>query len=133
MPGKRLNKRTNKPKTTYHQYFSYALKRKIVNDILMGITTKQEAKIKHDIRSNSTINNWIRKFAHLNYEPNSKYPMKQTPKEKINELEAQIKELEDAKYVLNLVIDYADETFKTDIRKKLLPQSLKRFKKDRKK
>jgi len=99
----------------------------------MGITTKQEAKIKHGISSNNTINTWIRKFAHLNYEPNSKYPMKQTPKEKIKELEARIKELEDAKYVLNLVIDFADESFKTDIRKKLLPQSLKKFKKDKKK
>jgi hypothetical protein len=50
--------------------------------------------------------------------------MKQSPEEKIKELEARIEELENAKIVLNIAIDIADEEFGTQIRKKYLPQSL---------
>ena len=55
--------------------------------------------------------------------------MKQSPEEKIKELQARIEELENAKIVLNIAIDIADEEFGTQIRKKYLPQSLAAAKK----
>ena len=55
--------------------------------------------------------------------------MKQSPEEKIKELQARIEELENAKIVLNIAIDIADEEFGTEIRKKYLPQSLAASKK----
>ena len=50
--------------------------------------------------------------------------MKQPPQEKIKELQMRVEELENAKIVLNTVIDIADEQFGTQIRKKFLAQQL---------
>ena len=55
--------------------------------------------------------------------------MKQSPEEKIKELQMRIEELENAQIVLNTVIDIADETLGTEIRKKYLPQRLAALKK----
>jgi transposase-like protein len=119
----------NITKPRIRKKYSYALKRKVVNEIMLGITTKQEAKVKYSISSTQSINCWLRKYALVNYDRDKIYPMKQTPKERIKELEARIKELEDDKYILNTTIDVIDEMYNTDIRKKYLPQSLKKFKK----
>lgn len=115
-------------KRTYNKY-SYALKRKIVNDILKGILSKEEAMLRYGIRSRQSINYWLSKFGLLNYRNQKNYGMKQSPKEKIKELQARIEELENAKIVLNTVIDIADETLGTEIRKKYLPQQLAASKK----
>mgnify|MGYP000023224298 CR=1 FL=1 len=123
------SKNTTKPQK--RNKYSYALKRKVVNEIMLGITTKQEAKAKYGISSTQSINRWLRKFALVNYDKDKIYPMKQTPKERIKELEARIKELEDDKIILNTTIDVIDEMYNTDIRKKFLPQSLKKFKKNK--
>ena len=50
--------------------------------------------------------------------------MKQTPQERIKQLQMWVEELENAQIVLNTVIDIADEEFGTEIRKKHLPQQL---------
>ena len=110
-------------KRTYNKY-SYALKRKIVNDILKGILSKEEAMLRYGISSRQSINYWLSKYGLLNYRNQKNYGMKQSPEEKIKELEARIEELENAKIVLNIAIDIADEEFGTQIRKKYLPQSL---------
>ena len=115
-------------KRTYNKY-SYALKRKIVNDILKGILSKEEAMLRYGIRSRQSINYWLSKYGLLNYRNQKYYGMKQSPEEKIKELEARIEELENAKIVLNIAIDIADEEFGTEIRKKYLPQSLAASKK----
>ena len=115
-------------KRTYTKY-AYALKRKIVNDILKGILSKEEAMLRYGIRSRQSINYWLSKYGLLNYRNQKNYGMKQSPEEKIKELEARIEELENAKIVLNIAIDIADEEFGTEIRKKYLPQSLAASKK----
>lgn len=130
MKNKRTKKTTKKKK---RKFYSYALKRKIVNEIMLGITTKQEAKLKYAISSTQSINYWIRKYASLNYDRDKIYPMKKTPAERIKELEARIKELEDDKFILNTTNDVIDDLYKTDIRKKYLLQSLKKFRKNKNK
>ena len=115
-------------KKTYNKY-SYALKRKIVNDILKGILSKEEAMLRYGIKSRQSINYWLSKYGLLNYRQQKNYGMKQSPEEKIKELQARIEELENAQYVLNIAIDIADETMGTQIRKKYLPQSLAAAKK----
>ena len=110
----------SKKKRTYNKY-SYALKRKIVNDILKGILSKEEAMLRYGIKSRQSINYWLSKYGLLNYRNQKNYGMKQSPEERIKELQARIEELENAKIVLNTVIDIADETLGTEIRKKSIP------------
>ena len=130
---KKSNKKisTKSEKKRYYNKYSYALKRKVVNDILKGILSKEEAMLRYGIRSRQSINYWLSKYGLLNYRKQKNYGMKQSPEEKIKELEARIEELENAKIVLNIAIDIADEEFGTEIRKKYLPQSLAASKKHR--
>ncbi len=123
---KKTNKRIStkrEKKRTYTKY-TYALKRKIVNDILKGILSKEEAMLRYGIRSRQSVNYWISKYGLLNYRNQKNYGMKQTPQERIKELQMRVEELENGQIVLNTVIDIADEEFGTQIRKKYLPQQL---------
>ena len=116
----RTNSRTCLPNGTrkkHYNKYSYSLKRKVVNDILKGILTKEEAMLKYGIRSRQSINHWLNKYSLLNYRNQKNYGMKQSPEEKIKELKARIEELESDKIILNTVIDIADEMFNTNIRK----------------
>ena len=62
-------------KKTYNKY-SYALKRKIVNDILKGILSKEEAMLRYGIKSRQSINYWLFKFGLLNYRNQKNYGIK---------------------------------------------------------
>lgn len=115
---------------TYKKY-SYDLKRRIVNDILQGIISKEEAMLKYGIKSRQSINYWLSKYSLLNYRSQKNYGMKESLEQKVKRLEAKNEELESSLIILNMVIDIADEQFKTNIRKKHLPQQLKDFKKHR--
>lgn len=117
------------PKGNAYNFYSYALKRKVVDQILKGVLTKEEALIRYGIRSRQSINYWIKKYSSLNYRINKDYGMKESPEEKIKRLEAEIEALEAEKIVLNIAIDIADEQFNAQIRKKFLPQQLAKFKK----
>ena len=121
--------RTNSRRKRHYNKYSYALKRKVVNDIMKGILSKEEAMLKYGIRSRQSINDWLNKYSLLNYRNQKNYGMKQSPEEKIKELKARIEELETDKIILNTVIDIADEMFNSNIRKKHLPQQLKDYKK----
>ena len=112
-----------------YRFYSYSLKRQVVNDILKGILSKEEALLRYGIRSRQSINDWIRKYSLLNYRKEKNYGMKQSPSERIKELESRVLELENAQIILNTVIDIADEELGSEIRKKYLPQQLKSYKK----
>ncbi len=77
--------------------------------------------LRYGIRSRQSINYWISKYGLLNYRNQKNYGMKQTPQERIKELQMRVEELENAQIVLNTVIDIADEEFGTEIRKKACP------------
>ena len=127
--NKNFTKEGLSPKGKASYFYSYALKRKVVDEIMKGVLTKEEALIRYGIRSRQSINYWIKKYSSLNYIINKDYGMKESPKEKIKRLEAEIESLKEEKIILNIAIDIADEEFKTQIRKKYLPQQLKKFKK----
>ena len=120
----------SKKKKVYNKY-SYDLKRRVVNDILLGIISKEEAMLKYGIRSRQSINYWLSKYSLLNYRKQKNYGMKESLIDKVKRLERENEELKSDKIILNTVIDIADEQFKTNIRKKYLPQQLKEFKKHR--
>ena len=117
-------------RSSYNKY-SYSLKRRIVNDILKGIISKEEAMLKYGIKSRQSINYWLSKYSSLNYRNQKNYGMKESLEQKVKRLEARAEELENSVIILNLVIDIADEQFNTNIRKKHLPQQWKDFKKHR--
>jgi len=120
----------SKKKKVYNKY-SYDLKRRVVNDILLGIISKEEAMLKYGIRSRQSINYWLSKYSLLNYRKQKNYGMKESLIDKVKRLERENEELKSDKIILNTVIDIADEQFKTNIRKKYLPRQLKEFKKHR--
>lgn len=120
----------NRSTKTYKKY-SYNLKRRIVNDILKGIISKEEAMLKYGIKSRQSINYWLSQYSLLNYRNQKNYGMKESLEDKVKRLEARNQELENSVIVLNTVIDIADQQFNTNIRKKYLPQQLKDFKKHR--
>ena len=111
--------------------YSYALKRKIVSEIMEGILSKEEALMRYGIRSRQSINYWLKQYSLLNYRKQKDYGMKESPAEKIKRLEKEIELLKEEKIILNIAIDIADEDHKTNIRKKYLPQQLSAYKKHR--
>ena len=115
-------------KRNYNKY-AYALKRRVVNDIMKGIISKEEAMLKYNIRSRQSINFWMSKYSLLNYRNQKNYGMKESLEEKVKRLELENEALTEDKIILNMAIDIADEQFNTHIRKKFLPQQLKDFKK----
>ena len=104
--------------------YSYALKRKIVYEVDKGILSINQAREKYGIRGKSLIYTWIRKYGLLHYEPSKSYKMKQSPQERIKELQKRIEELELDKDIL-LDIQEAFEEEGVDV-KKYLPEQLRR-------
>jgi len=127
---KKNNKPVKKPVRSPHRNkYAYGLKRRVVNDILRGIISKEEAMLKYGIRSRQSINYWLSQYSFLNYREQKNYGMKESLEEKVKRLEKEVEALREDKMILNTLIDIVDEEHKTNIRKKLLPQQLKGFKK----
>jgi transposase len=112
-------------------YYSDEFKRSVIQQVLAGRISKEEARRRYGIKGKSAILNWIRKFDSL-----STYPMKEKhplPQTAINELEAENKrlredlELERLRTLsLNVMIDLAEQQFKIPIRKKSGAKQLKK-------
>lgn len=117
VPSKKGEKRKNRK-------YSYGLKRKIVYEVEQGILSKNQAKEKYGIRGKSLIYSWIKKYGLLYYNPKKGYKMKQSPQERIKELQIRIEELELDKDIL-LDIQEAFEEEGVDV-KKYLPEQLKK-------
>lgn len=127
-------KNCKKPsKKRIRKKYAYALKRKVVHEIKMGIISREEAMYRYGIKSRQAINCWMAKYSSLSYYEQKDYGMKQSPEERNKELLAKIEELQAAIMVLNTAIDISDEENGTNIRKKFLPQQLIGSKKLRKK
>lgn len=107
------------------KYYSAKFKTAVVNEVLSGKISKEQAKYKYGIAGNSAILNWIRKF-----EAEKKEQMKNPIKSKMKETERQELEAENKRLreeldlerlrtlSLNVMIDIAEEQFKVPIRKK---------------
>jgi len=106
-------------------FYSDEFKRSVVNAVLRGIVSKEEARYKYGIKGKSAVLDWIRKF-----EGSKTSIMKAEKKfgktgKSIEELEAENErlkqelELEQLRSrALNVMIDIAEDQFKIPIRKK---------------
>lgn len=110
-------------KGNYNKY-SYALKRKIVYEIENGSKSINQARLDYGIKGKSLIYTWVKKYGLLNYQPDKEYKMKQSPQEKIKELQKQIEQLELEKDIM-FDIQEAFEEEGVDV-KKFLPEQLKK-------
>lgn len=99
--------------------YSLAFKLELVDSIEKGEMTYKQAQLRYGIQGRSTVLVWLRKHGRLDWKE-SETMKRDTPNKKIRELEKKLKRLEAEKEVLNRAIDIADETLRTDIRKKYL-------------
>ena len=106
-------------------YYSDEFKKGIVDEVLKGVLSKEEARCKYGIKGSSAVLNWIRKF-----DESKKRAMKTKRKlgnsgKSQEELEAENQrlkhelEMEQLRTMaLNVMIDIAEDQFKIPIRKK---------------
>lgn len=109
------------------KFYSDEFKLEVIKDVLSGKYSKEEARIAYEIKGNSAILNWIRKFSmdskrYKNESVNSKDNelMIQLSKEelRIKELEKALKKEKLRGELMEKIIDIAEEHFNIDIRKK---------------
>ena len=107
-------------------YISDVLKHRIIQEVRLGLLSKEEARRRYGIRGKSAILKWMRKFG---YVPNIesaplKKKSKELPddpkelKERIEELEKALEEAKLSSEFYSTMIDIAEKEFKIPIRKK---------------
>jgi transposase-like protein len=111
-------------KKKYKQY-SYALKRKVVYELETGRRSIEQARLHYEIKGKTVIYSWIKKYGLLHYNPKKEYLMKQSPQEKIKELQLKIEELELEKDILLDIQQIYEEEFGVPV-KKYLPWRLEK-------
>jgi transposase len=106
-------------------YYSDEFKKGVVDEVLNGILSKEEARCKYGIKGSSAVLNWIRKFD--GNKSKSMKPKKNSVESgnSFEELEAEnarLKQELDIEQLrnraLNVMIDIAERQFKIPIRKK---------------
>ena len=102
-------------------YFSEEEKLRIIQEVLSGRISKEEARSKYEIKGHSAILNWMRSFGISSLKTVEQ--LKASKKEE--HVDARIKELEEALKASELkaeayskMIDIAEQEFKIKIRKK---------------
>ncbi len=105
-------------------YYSDEFKKGVVEEVLAGVLSKEEARCKYGIKGNSAVLNWIRKFdgKKISMKP-EKNPLKLGKNaEELESENARLKQELDIEQVknraLNVMIDIAEKRFKIPIRKK---------------
>ncbi len=106
--------------------YSLAFKLQVVAEVDKGELTYKQAQKKYGIQGRSTVLVWMRKHSILDWKELPSMSQKNTPEQRIKELEALLSKEKEKVHVLNVAIDIADELLKTDIRKKYLPKQLKK-------
>lgn len=101
--------------------YSLAFKLSVIEDVESGLLTYKQAQTKYGIQGCATVLQWLRKHGRLNWENKELMKERQTPHQKLRELEKKVKRLEMEKEILNRTIDIADDMLGTQIRKKYLP------------
>jgi transposase-like protein len=101
--------------------YSLAFKLSVIEEVESGNMTYKEVQRKYGIQGKSTVLIWLRKHGRLNWENKELMKERQTPHQKLRELEKKVKRLEMEKEILNRTIDIADDMLGTQIRKKYLP------------
>lgn len=119
--------RRKRKKRTQRDY-SLAFKLQVVSEVERGELNYDQANRKYGIQGNMTVAQWMKKYASLAWKQLPTVSIKRTPEQRIKELEELLAREKDKVLVLNTVIDVADEMLKANIRKKHLPELLKKRK-----
>lgn len=98
--------------------YSLAFKLQVIYEVEKGELSYKEAQRKYGIQGRSTVLVWLRKHGTLDWRRENPMKGKQTPQQKIRELEKKLKRLELEKEILNKAVEIADDQLGTDIRKK---------------
>lgn len=108
--------------------YSLGFKLQVISEVEKGELTYKQAQKKYGIQGRSTVLVWLRKHSTLDWKELKTISHKQTPQQRIKELETLLLREKEKVHVLNVAIDLADELLKTDIRKKYLPKQSKKQK-----
>jgi transposase len=120
---KRLKKVLGTPLKTYNSY-SESFKIKVVKEVESGVITKEQARRRYGIRGKSAVLNWCRKYGryeHLGMKErirDESEELRQLRAEKAA-LEAELKASKLKVASLEALIEVADKTYSTDLKKKL--------------
>jgi transposase-like protein len=87
-----------------------------------------QADRKYGIQGHVTVSKWMKKYGSLVWKQSSTVSNKKTPEQRIKELEELLAREKEKVIVLNTAIDIADQMLDANIRKKYLPESLKKQK-----
>ena len=101
--------------------YSLAFKLHVIDEVESGELTYKQVQRKYGIQGRSTVLTWLRKHGRLDWLNREVMKERQTPHQKIRELEKKVKRLESEKEILNRAIDIADDILGAGIRKKYLP------------
>jgi transposase len=124
--------KSQRKKRTQRDY-SVAFKLQVVGEIERGELNYDQAGRKYGIQGNTTVSIWMKKYASLAWKQNPTLTNKKTPEQRIKELEELLAREKEKVLVLNTAIDVADEMLEANIRKKYLPELLKKQKSKSKK
>jgi transposase-like protein len=111
-----------------YRNYSNAFKLKVVDEVLRGKITKEEARRRYDIRGKSTVLKWIRKFE---FTPLTSRPMSSEQESKkdllkrIKQLERQLEDEKLRSEGLSKMIDIAEDQLNISIRKKSVTKQSK--------
>lgn len=127
--------------------YSYSFKLQVIKEIESGQIGIKAAQRKYGIQGNATIRTWLLKHSSLDWENKSHLTLAKSPEQRLLELEAKVRLLEQQKASLekqlestdkkaiffDMMIDIAEEEFKIPIRKKSLPEQSIASKRNKKK
>lgn len=127
--------------------YSYSFKLQVIKEIESGQIGIKAAQRKYGIQGNATIRTWLLKHGSLDWENKSHLTLAKSPEQRLLELEAKVRLLEQQKASLekqlestdkkaiffDMMIDIAEEEFKIPIRKKSLPKQSIASKRNKKK
>lgn len=107
--------------TPYQSKYSQAFKVQVVREYEQGFRTKDELMNKYKIGGHSTVLQWCRKYGKLYY-PKTKAPgrpMKDPQKQRIKELEHELKEAREKIMVYEKLIEITKRESGIDVRKNI--------------
>lgn len=108
--------------------YSLSFKLQVVGEVELGELNYDQANRKYGIQGNATVSNWMKKYGSLDWKQKPVVTNKKTPEQRIKELEELLAREKEKVHVLNTVIDVADQILDTNIRKKYLPELLRKQK-----
>ena len=117
--------RKKPPAESYKYYrYSYSFKKQVIEEIENGQISMHAAALKYEV-SRSTLKKWFDKMG--NFDRKLRSMKGRSPGQKIKEMQARIRRLEQEKEILSFAIDMISEETGTDMLKKYLPESQKNF------